>query len=364
MKKKRTKILFVINKLTYGGAEKMFTFVANKLSESDRYEITVYSFESNTYYYKLSEGINYIGETHVAKRKILRRFVQLFQIMRTIKREKADIVISFLHNPNILSIFASKIMRTPVIISERGDPYNWHFYLKRVKTLIYGYADGIVFQTEGAKCFFPIKIQKNSCVIPNPVLPLEQKFESSYNATSKEICFIARFENKQKRQDIMLKAFKIVLEKYPDMILRFYGDGPDEPFIRDLAHSMGIINNIKFMGVSKNPVRDIANSRIFVLTSDYEGIPNALIEAMSIGLPVISTDCSPGGARMLIDDGVNGMIVPKGDYKAIADKMIRYIEDPELAKEHGINARKIKEKFSPDKIIYQWESYICKVLGR
>ena len=100
---------------------------------------------------------------------------------------------------------------------------------------------------------------------------------------------------------------------------------------------------------------------MFVMTSDYEGIPNALAEAMSLGLPCISTDCSPGGAALLMENGKNGLLVPVGDSDKLAEAMREYMDDPEFAEQMGRNAINIADTFSQEKILDQWISFIERV---
>ena len=103
----------------------------------------------------------------------------------------------------------------------------------------------------------------------------------------------------------------------------------------------------------------IKDASLFVLSSDYEGIPNALIEAMAIGLPCVSTDCSPGGARELIVNGKDGFIVPCGDAQKLADAIRKMINDKSLARECGTNARQICQRTAVWKISEEWMTYIC-----
>jgi GalNAc-alpha-(1->4)-GalNAc-alpha-(1->3)-diNAcBac-PP-undecaprenol alpha-1,4-N-acetyl-D-galactosaminyltransferase len=299
----------------------------------------------------------------ICNKRIVRRFIQLKNIIKRIKLYRPDVIISFLNMPNFLSVLAGKLSHVPVIISERGDPYQCNSLTDKIFHYIYRFANGAVFQTDGAKNFFNKELQKKSCVIANPVFIKDETITANLDSPKNEISFVARFENKQKRQDIMIEAFKIVNEKYPEMVLKFYGDGPDEDYIKDTAYNMGLKEKVIFMGLSGNPTNDIKDSRMFVLTSDYEGIPNTLIEAMAIGMPVVSTDCSPGGAKMLIEDGVNGLLVPIRDSAAIAQAIIKYIENPKLAKRCGNEAKQIKVKYTPARIIGEWKNYIDFIVG-
>lgn len=351
------KVLFVTNSLGFGGAAKILSFVANTLDKS-KFEIGIYNFNTSPTMQAINDNIKVFTDKANNKR-IIRRLVQVNNIVKKIRLYRPDVVISFLTMPNFLSVIAGKLTHIPVIISERGDPYQPIAFGDKVLQFFTSFADGAVFQTEAARDYYPKRLRKKSCVIANPVVVKDDSIIANIESPEDVISFAARFENRQKRQDIMLEAFKIVNERYPEMILKLYGSGPDENYIRNIANAMGIEDKVMFMGLSNNPTKEIYNSKVFVLTSDYEGIPNALIEAMAIGMPVVSTDCSPGGARMLIEDGVNGLLVPVRDPVAIAQAIIKYIENPDMAKSCGMAAKQIKSRFSPEKIISQWQEYIA-----
>lgn len=358
-----TRVLFVINSLGYGGASKILAFVANNLDNS-RFTAAIYNLNESQSVQIINKDIM-VFDDKTCNIRIIRRILQVINIIIKIYSYKPDIIISFLNTPSLLSVVAGKLMRTPVIFSERGDPYRCNTYSSRIyQILISRFADGAVFQTNAAKEYFPKRLQKKSCVILNPAIIKDESIEANLESPNNEISFVARFENAQKRQDIMVEAFKIVNEKYPDFVLKFYGKGEDEEYIKSIVESYGLSEKVLFKGYSSNPTKDISNSRMFILTSDYEGMPNALIEAMSIGLPVISTDCSPGGARMLIEDGVNGLLVKRGDPVAVSEAIIKYIENPDLAKKCGTAAEKIKERLSPGIVIKQWMDYISLIVGR
>ena len=115
------------------------------------------------------------------------------------------------------------------------------------------------------------------------------------------------------------------------------------------------------MGVTRTPMQDISDAGIFLITSDYEGISNSLLEAMAVGLPCVSTDHTPGGARLLITDRENGLLAPMGNVDALAEAMCEFADNPELAKKCGNNARDVVNRFEPSRIIDLWEDYIEKL---
>ncbi|GIQ69769.1 glycosyltransferase family 4 protein [Xylanibacillus composti] len=359
MERKKT-ILFIIHRLGYGGAEKMLTFTANALAERG-YQVLVYTYEDTSRHYPLHPDIRHITEERIARTRGVRRLIQLFQIRKVIKREKPSMVISFLNYPNLLTILAKLSgSAVPVVISERGDPYQYKGVFENFRSYMYRFADGWVFQTEGARDFFNSKIRSRGSIIPNPVI-VEQTVHSKQK--HREIAFVARFEMVQKRQDIMVQAFRKVVDRYPDMTLVFYGDGPDEQRVREMVEKLNLVGHVRFEGMVSNISERISTALMFVLTSDYEGIPNALIEAMAAGLPVIATDCSPGGARLLIENKKNGILVPRGDVDGVAQSVIYLIENEQARQDLGLQARNITERFHPSKIQEMWEDYINQILG-
>ncbi len=350
------RILFIISKLNYSGSAKIATFVSNNLAKLG-YSVYVYTYASNQCHYPLLDSVTYIPENNVYSDPIFKRLMPIVRVRRHIKRISPHIVISFITNANFISIIATAFTGIPVVIAERSDPYNEKNLSLSIMRWFYKYASGVVFQTEGAKSYYNSKIQNKGIVIPNPVIA-EQIDPLPFEQRKNEMAFVGRFNIKQKRQDIMVKAFKKVVEKHKNINLVFYGDGPDIDIVKKMVKEYGLNDNVIFAGKVDNITSYLRKAKIFVLTSDYEGIPNALIEAMSLGLPIVSTDCSPGGARLLIQNNVNGVLVPKGSVDEIANAIDYLLSNPHVAENYGKEARKIVKRFSPEKIMTKWVQYI------
>ena len=172
---------------------------------------------------------------------------------------------------------------------------------------------------------------------------------------------VARLDNFQKRYDVMLDAFKLFSDKHPDYVLKLYGKGSDEELIRSWVHERNLDDKVLFPGLTKQPMQDTCRDGMFLITSDFEGISNALLEAMAVGLPCVSTDHTPGGARLLITDHENGLLAPIQDPEALAKAMCKFAENPALAEKCGNNAKDVVNRFAPEKIIDMWENYILKL---
>lgn len=358
------RVIFVISCLSYGGAEKNMMLVANHMrTESD---VAICNFNEHDTRQEISSEIKYYEQTRwipsgkrfdwVSQRKAQYKFLK-----DSCRKFVPDVIISFLPIPNAISVLCGRRLHIPVIISERADPYQSISKIDKLIHFIYGFADGAVFQSEGAKNYYPKKLKKKSMVIPNPVVvPEDAKMHNTQKA-KKEIVCVGRFENKQKRQDLAIKAMKIIHDKYSDYKLVFWGDGNDLEQAKDMTHKLMLDDCVEFRGVSKNVLKDIKDSELYLLTSDYEGIPNTLIEAMSIGMPCVSTDCSPGGAKLLLGDNENGLVVPCGDVVAISDGVMKLIENRELAAAYGQKAVCSLKRFQMNEIMDKWRQYIATI---
>lgn len=360
------KILFITNGLGFGGAEKMLAFVANKLSERGNIcyivNLDVAGEYANAKMQKINDDvIVHVFDNKNAKHK---RLSHLKFITRIAKSAAVDIIIGFTGFPNFYASVVGSLLKIPSIMSERGDPKSTEGKYK-VKAKILNYfvnkSTGGVFQTDGARNYFGENLRKNGVVIPNPIFVNCEIPPIDISERSKTVVSVGRFDNVQKRYDIMLKSFAIFLETHPGYVLKLYGEGPDKTMIEEFIGSLSISENVKFMGVSNNPMHDIAYDGMFVISSDFEGISNSLLEAMAIGLPCVSTDHPPGGARMLIKDRINGLLVPVRDPIAFSKAMGEFADNNELSRVCSKNAKTVTTRFAPDAIIDAWENYIIKL---
>ncbi len=190
----------------------------------------------------------------------------------------------------------------------------------------------MIFQTEDAMKFFSEKVQRHCAVLPNA---LDKSFvRARYEGPrDEEIVMVGRLDANKNHQ-LLLRAFANIHEDYPAMRVVIYGGGlkgsDTEPMLRQLSESLGIKEKVLFRGRQTDIREKIERARIFVLASDYEGMPNALLEAMATGLAVISTDCPCGGPRSVIEDGKNGFLIPPGDEKALTVALRRILDNPDL----------------------------------
>ena len=279
------------------------------------------------------------------------------------KEINPDLVVSFQTNQNALSVLATRGRHIPVIISERGDPYQYHNIVAKLKTWVINKAEGGVFQTHKAMEYYGNALQNRSRVIYNPC-PTDVIVRPLWEERRNEIAYVARFDIQQKRQDIMVDAFAEVIKKHPEFSLVFYGKGePDMTIIKERVARLGIDQSVVFKGLVTDVINQIKDSKLFVLSSDYEGLPNSLIEAMVAGLPCVSTDCSPGGASELIMNGENGLITPSGDSHRLAEAINYMLDNPKIADQMGANAQEITIRLASTVIFEQWNKYVDTFLS-
>lgn len=355
------KVLILNTDLGYGGAEKILAFVANVLADADK-DVTFLTFRENTSYQKLNKKVKreHIQLENIGH-KLLSSVKTIFKLHSYIKKNNFDLAVAFLSPSQLRLILACKLTKTKVLVSQRGDPFvndnikGTKKIISRINNMIFKMSDYFVFQSNNAKKFYPNKIQERCYVIPNPVEPLKRTSMRDNVTIEKRIVTVSRLDLKQKRQDLLINAFRMFHKKYSDYVLELYGTGEDEQKINEI---IGNDESIKLCGFTSNVVDAIQNASFFVLTSDYEGIPNALIEAMSLGVPSISTDCSPGGAAICINNNVNGLLVKRGDEDAILNAMVYMKEYPCDAEAMGKKGMEINEIYNPEKISQMWLEWI------
>ena len=293
-------------------------------------------------------------------RKSLRRnnpIKKLMILRQCLKTIKPDVVISFLHHISIYTHFSLLGLKIPHIVSERNDPvqYPEKKLLRFLRDYTFIKADGCVFQTAGAKNYFPAIVQNKSVIIPNPVVIMHESARPFMR--EKKIAAVGRLIP-QKNYNMMIRAFARFSEQVPDYKLFICGEGPLRFDIEKLIKSLGLADSIMLMGQVKNPHEIIFDSAVFALSSDHEGMPNALLEAMALGVPSVSTDCPSGGAANLVKNYENGILVPVGDVQAMADAFKMITGDPEFSSKLSENGKQLLLTYSIDSIAEKWLRYI------
>lgn len=361
------KITFCIDSLSKGGAERVLVNLANYFAKSKTNKINILTLrKDNNIAYMLNNNVELISlNINTGKKNAFQKIHNLILNLKTykkyIKKNNPDIIISFLPRASYYSAIIACITKTKLIISERNNPNS--IYANKIKkfitTHLYKKANMLIFQTNMAKNFFCKKIQKKAVVIPNPVS--EEFFNKCYNGKrNKNIVNVGRL-TEQKNQKLLIDAFYDFSKRHNDYNLIIYGEGPLRTELEEYIKSLNLETLVKLPGIIDNIADKIVDSSMFVFTSNYEGMPNALMEAMTLGIPCISTDCPCGGPREIIDNGINGFLVPVGEKNEIVSKMEEIIMD-DVSQKFSINAVEKMQLYKNDLINEKWKNYIEKIL--
>lgn len=366
------KVVFLISEIDYSGGPKMLAWVANQFAIRGENVYFISAFPSENIEI-LSKKIKYYSlNIRRSQRRFVRNTKEMLKVLcetkKVIDKINPDLVVGFLYSIDYYyTLYNYFFGHYKILLSQRLDPYSQKGISSVIKNWIVEHADGIVFQTVGARDFYHKNAKRKGIVIPNPVVgrtwkyaPGVKKFIDRENI----IVVPARLEINQKRQDVMLKAFTFVVKKHPEMRLVFLGNGHDEIKIKSKISAFRLEDYAEVHRAVPIAEEFTKKCKIVCLTSDFEGSPNTLIEAMAMGVNVCATDCSPGGAKALIKDGKTGFLVNRGDYKELAKKICRLIENPEMSDRIASCAKKEMLKYSEEKIAARWISYAYYVTER
>ena len=268
-------------------------------------------------------------------------------------------VISFLPPSIPMVVLAAKGLPNKILFSERGNPERLmkKRYGKKFIEKYYGKIAKAVFQTEDAKNMYPENVSGKGVIIPNPIKEnLPKAYEGKRNNYITTFCRISL----QKNLPVLVDAFAKLHEEFAEYVLKVIGDTFNEEgemvkrHLEQKIQEYGIEENVVFLPFSTNVHEEIIADAMYVNSSDYEGMSNAMLEAMAIGMPVVCTDCPIGGAKEIIKNEVNGMLVKIGDDNDIYKAMRRIISSEKFANELSKEAIKIREELSLEHIAKRW----------
>ena len=350
------RVAFVIGSLSGGGAERVVSILASQI-QNEGNDVAVLTIASNKISYEINPNVQVIDCSRHFSIRVVSFLKRIHLINKNLSLFKPDIIVSFTVGINVYSVLSCLFRHYKLILCERNDPrYDpVDKKLRFLRKVLYNFADGFVFQTTGERDFFSNRIQKKSVVIPNPV---SDKIPKPYlGEYSKKVVSVARLQ-KQKNYPVAIRAFAEFNRTHQDYIYEIYGEGELLNDLKKCVDSYGLNNKVIFKGHSSNVYERIKDASVFILSSDYEGISNSMLEAMAMGIPTISTDYPSGGARDVIKDGINGFLVPVNDSSQMAKKMSLLVDDIELQNSIRQQSVKVRETFESNKITKIWMDYI------
>lgn len=355
------RIILFISSLQKGGSERVMVNLAEYFQEQ-KYDVILVTQYQREKEYCISPKIRRVysePDESMLDGGRIRNFCVRFRTLRNLwKTYRPDVILSFLGKNNLMAVAAAAFLPIKVAVSVRGEPtmeYQGKFMQFIAKT-VFRFADGVILQTEQAGQFFPRAVRRKSVILPNPLNP--QFTERKVCADREDLIVAAGRLDENKNHAMLIHAFGRIAEEYPTVKLVIYGEGELRTKLEMLIAEKGLTDRISMPGNVNDIADRIGRARIFTLTSNTEGMPNSIMEAMALGIPVIATDCPCGGPATLIEHGVNGLLVPVGDAFALADAFRRIFEDREFEQKLRENARRITETLAPEQVNKKWEDYL------
>lgn len=338
------KIVFVLPDMPGGGSERVVAMLANEYVKRG-YQVAVLLFAGNRVAYPLDKKIEVFIAGQPSDGNPFIQLKRLIKMRQFYRKNKRCYIFSFCVRGTIFSVLAAAGIPHRLLVSERNDPTRIRG--QRLRDWSYRKAEKLILQTEDMRRCFAEDLQLKSAVIPNPIA---DDMPAPYTGERKKrIVSVGRLEP-QKNHKLLLEAFAAFHKVYPEYELHIFGVGGLDKDLRQQAGELGIGDRVAFRGFSSHVQQEIRDSAMFVLPSDYEGISNSMIEALAMGVPVISTDCPVGGSRMYIEDGVSGLLTPVGDRKALTEAMLKIAGNHEFADELSANGVKAAKRYGLKKI--------------
>lgn len=352
MSKNIGKICFVVPSLSSGGAERVVSGLASQLVD-DGYEAFVIKYFSCEHEYPISPALKVVCLSNGNEEQYNKISMQhkIMELRRVIKAEKPDYIIPFL--PHVafhvhLACLGLGIKEIQTIrVAPNVAPSSK--VLRRIRDYLVDSTYATFVQTESQKRYFKKKTQNKIFVLPNPIANEMFDADVQYPDRLSKIVSVGRL-SKQKNFPLIIDTVKRIRDKGRDVELAIYGDGELREALQEYIDNIGAAEYCKLCGRSNHVVDVYANNHVFVLSSDFEGMPNALMEAMAAGLPCISTDCETGPSD-LIDEN-NGILVPVGNIEKMEEALLYLLDNPQAAADMGKNAHSfMQSEYSAKRIL-------------
>jgi GalNAc-alpha-(1->4)-GalNAc-alpha-(1->3)-diNAcBac-PP-undecaprenol alpha-1,4-N-acetyl-D-galactosaminyltransferase len=363
------KIVFLVSSLGAGGAERVATTLCNVWSESYQSVTLISTFSGGAdSFYPLGKNVEIIHLATEAPRHPFggKRYInRLLKLTNIINDRRPDLVISFLPNVNIANIICAATNRTPCIICERSDPLAQPigFFWRMACKLLYRFADSVCVQTRAATTRIKTAYSglKNVQSIPNPLPEDLLNWRAKYiQPKTKILLSIGRLAD-EKQVHLIIDAFHQLSPSHTDWQLHIYGDGPKKAALVAQVAALKLDHKVFILGKTTEPWRVMADADAFVMTSLYEGFPNALLEAMAVGLPCVATDCPSGPAEMT-GGGSDALLVQPGDTDGLKNALDRLMSDPTLRQTLGERGRAaVLERYALNVVLKAWDDLFRQV---
>jgi len=355
------RLVLVIGSLGCGGAERALVDMANHWKGLD-WDVTLATWSGSEIkdFYEIDPRIHRVALTsHSAPSRISRfeamRFIiiRILRLRRLIAQREPDAVLSFIDVSNVLTILASAALRVRVVVSERTNPSQnqtisrfWKFS----RWLTYRCAGAVVAQTNDAAAWLDNQCGVRSLVIPNAIRRMPE-----VDAVRGPLILAIGRLTREKGIDTVLRAFARLSGKFREWRLVIAGDGPERSALISLCEELNLNERVDFVGEVRDVESWFARAGMVVHASRREGFPNAVLEAMAMGAPIICTNC-PSGPSDIIEDRVNGRLIAVDDVDALAVAMTEFIENPRFRLGLAVKALKVRDSYEQNMIMGRWSA--------
>ncbi len=350
-------IIFVTISMVGGGTERVISVLANEAARKG-HKVTIMLIGDDRVEYELDEAVRVICVSKATGGRLMARISRIKAMRNVIKNSgKAD-VIAMGSSASIFAIVAAFGLKNRVVASERNDPVRFNLKpikpgMKIIREFLYSRAYRLILQTEDAKKYFGKRVVERSRIIMNP-LPDDIYLRRKDCKREKTVIGAGRFVL-YKGADFLIDSFAQFNKIHPEYILKIFGKGELEGFLREKVAGYGLNDKVIFCGFCDDMYGELLKGGMYVSPSRSEGVSNALMEAMCLGIPVIATDCPIGGSRMCIDNGVTGLLTGVDDKDAMVKAMCKVAEDSSFSEMITRNAAKKSDEWTVEKIWKQWE---------
>ena len=373
-----TRVGFVLTELIGGGAERSMLSIIDALDRR-RFTPTLVLF-TRRQDFTAPHGVPIVVLSGRAPSGALRLVSRALELARVVKRERLDLLVSFLIGPNVVSIAAARLAGVPVVIGERSAPrmvlsdanphLRFRAFWSSLVRLLYPRASRIVTNTAGAKSELVVDWKVPAArvaVIPNGIdlerialLAGEPMDDTSTWPADPVLVHVGRFTY-AKDHDTLLNAFARLRRQRPATLV-LVGDGEEAARVRARCTDLGVDNDVVFTGFTRNPYKYLARATVSVLTSRFEGLPNVLIESLALGVPIVSTACQHGPLEIL-ENNRYGVLTPVGDAAAFAAAVGALLDDPSRRRELSERGRLRARDFDLRRIGPAYEELFARTVG-
>jgi glycosyltransferase involved in cell wall biosynthesis len=365
------RLTLVVPSLALGGAERVVSKMANHWASSGDVVtvITLSADDEDTYPLApkaVRIALDMMRESHGPVEAVINNLERVRHLRAAIVGSVPETVISFTDRMNVLTLLACRPLKVDTVVAARIDPSRyeigrtWSWLRRR----LYPSARALVVQTERVRDQMaalmrgrPIYVVPNAVEAPPNNSSFSARSETSSDPTQPHWIVAMGRLVRQKGFDLLIEAFSRIADRHPQWSVKILGEGPARASLKKLIAEKGLDGRVLLAGWEPDPVFVLKQSDLFVLSSRFEGFPNALLEAMACGLPSISFDC-PSGPAEIIRDTIDGLLVPAEDVGTLASTIDRVLGDESLRQRLSAEAVHVVDRFSAERYFANWDAVL------